>query len=85
MKDFFPRYTMRPNPQCENRHCVEAAAAHAEFLLLHPPAPAEETEDHKKPIVHEDNEWDILFFLETHPPSSLHLFVDFALTVSVIF
>ena len=28
MRDFFPRYTMKPNPQCENKGCLKAQAAY---------------------------------------------------------
>jgi hypothetical protein len=28
MRDFFPRYTMKPNPQCENKCCIKAQQAY---------------------------------------------------------
>lgn len=56
MKDFFPRYVMRPNPQCENSFCVKAQAEYQARKKDEPEpvAVAEET-----PVVHEDNEWGI--------------------------
>jgi len=56
MTDFFPRYTMKPNPQCDNRHCVKAQADYAKWLSEQKPVEEEKPE---AKVVHEDNEWEI--------------------------
>jgi len=57
MSDYFPRYTMKPNPQCENEHCVQAQEQHKQWLLDNPVEISTEPQE-KKPV-HEDNEWGI--------------------------
>jgi len=56
ISDFFPRYTMKPNPQCDNRHCIAAQKTFALWLEQHKP---ETKEDDKPKTIHEDNEWGI--------------------------
>lgn len=56
LNDFFPRYTLKPNPECENRHCREWAVKRvgeaAETVHVSEAASAE--------VVHEDGEqWGI--------------------------
>ena len=57
LNDFFPRYSLRPNPECDNRHCREWAEKRKDVKI---------EEDNQKDaadlseIVHEDgNEWNI--------------------------
>jgi len=57
MSDYFPRYTMKPNPQCDNSFCVSAQADYQKWLEEHKDEPKEEKEEAK--VVHEDNEWGI--------------------------
>mmetsp|Transcript_26815 Transcript_26815/g.44893 ORF Transcript_26815/g.44893 Transcript_26815/m.44893 type:complete len:203 (+) Transcript_26815:1-609(+) len=54
--DYFPKYTMRPNPQCDNHYCVKASVAHQEWLIANPKVI--ESKEEKK-VLHEDNEWGI--------------------------
>merc|ERR1712130_99557 len=58
MSDYFPRYTMKPNPQCENEHCVQAQEHHKQWLLDNPQAESPTEVQEKKPV-HEENEWGI--------------------------
>jgi len=58
MSDYFPRYTMKPNPQCDNRHCVEAQEVYQKWLEENKESEVERKEEEKK-VVHEDNEWGI--------------------------
>jgi len=58
MSDYFPRYTMKPNPQCDNRHCVEAQEVYQKWLEENKESEVEKKEEEKK-VVHEDNEWGI--------------------------
>lgn len=48
---------MKPNPQCENEHCVQAQEQHKLWLLDNPVEISTEPQE-KKPV-HEDNEWGI--------------------------
>lgn len=57
MSDFFPRYTMKPNPQCDNRFCVSSQEDHQKWLEAHK-GDKKEVKEEKK-IVHEENEWGI--------------------------
>ena len=56
MSDYFPRYTMKPNPQCENEHCIKAQEDYERWVTENPPT--EVIAPEKKPL-HEDNEWGI--------------------------
>lgn len=55
MNDFFPKMSLKPNPQCDDRHCL---ARQKDFVAK--PKPVEET-----PVVedvhplHDGNEWGI--------------------------
>lgn len=57
MSDFFPRYTMKPNPQCDNRFCVSSQEEYQKWLEEHKDDKKEVKEEKK--IVHEENEWGI--------------------------
>lgn len=60
MDDFFPKYSMKPNPDCDEYHCLKNqkafAAKEAERLKNLPPEP--EVSDEPENL-HEDNEWGI--------------------------
>ena len=57
MSDFFPKYTMKPNPQCDNKHCVKAQDEYTKYLAS---LPKEESAPvQQKQVIHEDNEWEI--------------------------
>ncbi|KOC62557.1 Ubiquitin-like modifier-activating enzyme 5 [Habropoda laboriosa] len=55
MQDFFPKMTLRPNPNCEDSYCRKRQQ---EYALK--PKPEQKTEEivEDKPL-HEDNEWGI--------------------------
>lgn len=53
MQDFFPKMTLRPNPSCEDKYCIERQHEYA--ARPKPEEKAEETVDDKP--LHEDNEW----------------------------
>lgn len=56
LNDFFPSYTLRPNPECDNRHCRAAAARRA----AQADKPIEQEASVVAPVVHEDgNDWGI--------------------------
>jgi ubiquitin-like modifier-activating enzyme 5 len=57
LQNFFPSYTMKPNPTCSNQDCVKASVAHKEYLILNPPVIQQKEEDAK--VMHEDNQWGI--------------------------
>jgi len=57
LKDFFPTYMMKPNPSCDNRHCLTSQEHYREFLASLPKE--EPKEDKSVEIVHTDNEWQI--------------------------
>lgn len=56
MQDFFPRMTLRPNPNCGDKYCRERQEEYAAK-----PKPEEKLEKvvEDKPL-HEDNEWGAL-------------------------
>ena len=57
MSDYFPRYTMKPNPQCDNSFCVKAQETYQKWLEEH--KNDEEQKVEEKKVVHEENEWGI--------------------------
>uniref|UniRef100_A0A061QMJ4 Ubiquitin-like modifier-activating enzyme 5 n=1 Tax=Tetraselmis sp. GSL018 TaxID=582737 RepID=A0A061QMJ4_9CHLO len=61
LKDFFPSYTVRPNPQCGNPLCCEAQTAlEASWSKNEDGDKAEPVAGSDSgPVVHEDNEWGI--------------------------
>nr|XP_004664388.1 ubiquitin-like modifier-activating enzyme 5 [Jaculus jaculus] len=56
MQDFFPTMSMKPNPQCDDRHCRKQQEEYKKKVaaLPKPEALPEEEE-----VIHEDNEWGI--------------------------
>lgn len=57
LNDFFPTYTLRPNPECDNRQC-RAAVARLASAQAKIEEPAEVSM--AAPVVHEDgNDWGI--------------------------
>ncbi|XP_003699230.1 ubiquitin-like activating enzyme 5 [Megachile rotundata] len=55
MQDFFPKMTLRPNPNCDDRYCRERQQ---EYALKPKQEQREEQIVEDKPL-HEDNEWGI--------------------------
>lgn len=55
LSDFFPQMRLKPNPTCEDRHCLRWQAARPPTPTT--PAAAAATAAEDKPIVHDDNEW----------------------------
>lgn len=55
MQDFFPKMTLRPNPNCEDRYCKQRQQEYESKPKAE--KKVEETVDDKP--VHEDNEWGI--------------------------
>lgn len=59
LNDFFPTYTLRPNPECDNRICRELSAKLAQEPLAEQDGGAQGT-DAAPAVVHEDgNSWGI--------------------------
>ncbi|KAA8498244.1 Ubiquitin-like modifier-activating enzyme 5 [Porphyridium purpureum] len=66
MTDFFPTMTLRPNPQCSDRHCVKQQAAYkateherqAAAALRDRLAAEAKLAEEQQPL-HEENEWGI--------------------------
>lgn len=56
LRDFFPTMSMKPNPQCTNRHCV---LRQQEYHARPKPAAESAREAEPQAVVHEDNEWGI--------------------------
>merc|ERR1712088_784217 len=60
MDDFFPKYSMKPNPDCDEYHCLKNqkafAVKEAERLKN---LPAEPDKSDEPENLHEDNEWGI--------------------------
>lgn len=57
LKDFFPVWPMRPNPQCASRHCRQLQEKYAGWT----PEQDEVADEKQVEVVHEDNEWGITF------------------------
>ncbi len=56
LNDFFPTYTLRPNPECDNRKCRAAVSSHAEKATESSVVATAVA----APVVHEDgNDWGI--------------------------
>eukprot|EP00951_Prasinocladus_malaysianus_P048264 scaffold656457_cov162-Prasinocladus_malaysianus.AAC.1 len=75
LKDFFPSYAMRPNPQCSNSLCCKAQAAYAERMASPEMQAAMAAEKSRvsadQAPVHDDNEWGITVETEeATPPES---------------
>merc|ERR1711879_88204 len=57
MSDYFPRYTMKPNPQCDNNFCVSAQEKYQKWLEEN--KDVTEGKKEEKKVIHEENEWGI--------------------------
>eukprot|EP01114_Cavostelium_apophysatum_P016681 TRINITY_DN4797_c0_g1_i1.p1 TRINITY_DN4797_c0_g1~~TRINITY_DN4797_c0_g1_i1.p1 ORF type:complete len:385 (+),score=102.35 TRINITY_DN4797_c0_g1_i1:109-1263(+) len=66
MQDFFPKDTIRPNPECANRFCLQRQAEYQERIKNAPKV--EEVKKEVKKIVHEENEWSIELVAEEDIP-----------------
>eukprot|EP00731_Ephydatia_muelleri_P019460 Em0012g285a len=58
LNDFFPTLTLRPNAQCENKHCRDRQQDYQLYLASHPPV-AQESTNKSQLVVHDSNEWGI--------------------------
>lgn len=56
MQDFFPTMSMKPNPQCDDRHCRKQQE---EYKRKEAALPRQEVAPEEEEIIHEDNEWGI--------------------------
>lgn len=66
MNDFFPKMTLRPNTQCDDRHCL---ARQKEFAAK--PKPVEEAVvEEVDQQLHDDNEWGIELVDDSQPEES---------------
>ncbi|XP_061399713.1 ubiquitin-like modifier-activating enzyme 5 [Musca vetustissima] len=63
MNDFFPKMTLRPNTQCDDRHCI---ARQKEFAAKPKPV-KEEVVDETNEQLHDDNEWGIELVDDSQP------------------
>ncbi|KAL6051302.1 Ubiquitin-like modifier-activating enzyme 5 [Balamuthia mandrillaris] len=60
MKDFFPRYSMKPNPKCGNQHCRQRQVDYEKWLQSQPVTTKEDNkEDEEEKKVAVPNEWGI--------------------------
>merc|ERR1712126_452693 len=57
MLDFFPTMSMKPNPHCDEYHCLKRQEQRAKELADQPEIDLETEEE--EAVVHEDNEWGI--------------------------
>merc|ERR1719369_1678279 len=64
MDDFFPSMALKPNPQCDDNHCVKRQAEWQEKERL---KPKEEVVEEVEEVTHEDNEWHIELVEEDGP------------------
>lgn len=56
MEDFFPKMTLRPNPNCDDAYCRQRQKEYSVRPKIQEKPEATEEE---KTIVHEDNEWGV--------------------------
>lgn len=56
MQDFFPTMAMKPNPQCDDRHCRKRQD---EYKRKEAERPRQEVVQVEEEVLHEDNEWGI--------------------------
>merc|ERR1712137_590861 len=36
LTEYFPTYTMKPNPGCDNKHCIKSAEEYKQYLIENP-------------------------------------------------
>ncbi|CAI5438090.1 unnamed protein product [Caenorhabditis angaria] len=58
LKDFFPRDSIKPNPSCDDRHCILRQKEYQEKLKNQPEIEVEEKIEDDF-VVHEENNWGI--------------------------
>lgn len=58
MTDYFPRYAMKPNAECDNKDCVKRQEEYKARLAAAPKVEQKKQEEPAKPK-HETNEWGI--------------------------
>uniref|UniRef100_A0A1I8PMA3 Ubiquitin-like modifier-activating enzyme 5 n=1 Tax=Stomoxys calcitrans TaxID=35570 RepID=A0A1I8PMA3_STOCA len=63
MNDFFPKMTLKPNPQCDDRHCL---VRQKEFAAKPKPVKEEVVEEIDQQL-HDDNEWGIELVDDSQP------------------
>ncbi|GAB1606898.1 ubiquitin-like modifier-activating enzyme 5 isoform X1 [Argonauta hians] len=63
LEDFFPTMTMKPNPQCDDRFCIQQQEEFKKKEALKPKQVVVEAEE--TPVEHEENEWKIELVSET--------------------
>ncbi|XP_028290481.1 ubiquitin-like modifier-activating enzyme 5 isoform X1 [Gouania willdenowi] len=56
MQDFFPSMSMKPNPQCNDRHCRKQQD---EYKKKEAERPKVEVVEEEEEVVHEENDWGI--------------------------
>lgn len=57
MQDFFPTMSMKPNPSCDDKHCLKQQTMYQKKLAAMPVEVKEEEKEEE--VVHEDNDWGI--------------------------
>ncbi|XP_017011242.2 ubiquitin-like modifier-activating enzyme 5 [Drosophila takahashii] len=67
LSDFFPKMTLKPNPQCDDRHCL---ARQKEFQARPKPKVVEEVKAASEEPLHATNEWGIELVAEDEPVAS---------------
>ncbi|XP_070162122.1 ubiquitin-like modifier-activating enzyme 5 isoform X1 [Polyergus mexicanus] len=60
MEDFFPTMTLKPNPNCDDRHCRQRQKEYAQK----PKSQQEPSKIIEEKAIHEDNKWGILLVNE---------------------
>ncbi|GAM21570.1 hypothetical protein SAMD00019534_047450, partial [Acytostelium subglobosum LB1] len=68
LQDYFPKDTMRPNPECVNNYCIKHQEAYKEYLKNKPAEEVKPVEEVKKPST--ENEWGIELIEEDAPPAT---------------
>ncbi|XP_053385606.1 ubiquitin-like modifier-activating enzyme 5 [Mercenaria mercenaria] len=63
LQDFFPTMSMKPNEQCDDRHCQRQQAEYKKREAAKPKPVIEETKEEE--VVHEDNPFEIELVSET--------------------
>lgn len=82
LEDFFPKYSMKPNPNCDDSFCVKQQKTYA---LLQESKPIEPVAlPQQEAIVHEDNDWGISVVDEsTDVEENLHVAQGLQLSYNV--
>eukprot|EP01132_Coremiostelium_polycephalum_P002501 gene2501-3094_t len=66
--DYFPKDSIKPNPECSNSFCVKHQQTYKEFIKNNPPNPVEKEVVEKKPV--EENEWGITLVEDDEPTTT---------------